>query len=201
MRFRARIAVPLLSALALFGMAPAAQAVETSAPATSEVVTVGKLTPEQAQKVDAAGAKRTGLRTQGRALCYQAHVRGSDQWSAKLCTDGAAGYTGTVGQNKPIDEIYFEVGTTGALNFNVQAHWAEDGTGSENNVPPGTWIRIGNIHGQPLQAIHLRSTNETLKAAAHVQDVGWKSTDQWLYDQWIGSIGENRWMEAFWVAI
>ncbi|WP_405648074.1 hypothetical protein [Streptomyces uncialis] len=40
-----------------------------------------------------------------------------------------------------------------------------------------------------------------MKAAAHVQDVGWKGTDQWAYDQWIGSIGENRWMEAFWIAI
>ncbi|MGC5344071.1 hypothetical protein ACPXCE_27185 [Streptomyces sp. DT24] len=181
-------------------MAPAAQAGDTSAPATNDVVRVGKLTPEMARKVDAAGAKRTGSLTQGRALCFQAHVRNGG-WSALLCTDGAAGYTGTVGQNKPIDEVYFYVGTVGALNFNVQVHWAEDGTSGEYNVPPGTSIQLSNVHGQPLQAIRLRSTNETLKAAAHVQNVGWKGTDQWSYDQWIGSIGENRWMEAFWVAI
>lgn len=200
MRFRAKISVPLLASLALFGMAPAAQAADSSTPAPSDVVKIGKLTPEQARKVDAAGAKQTGSLTQGRALCYQAHIK-NGPWSSMVCTDGAEGYSGTVGENRPIDAVYFYVGTVGSLNFNVQVHWAEDGNSGEYHVPPGSAIQLSNANGQPLQAIHLRSTNETLKAAAHVQNVGWKGTDQWSYDQWIGSIGENRWMEAFWVAI
>ncbi|WEV28918.1 hypothetical protein OYE22_29835 [Streptomyces sp. 71268] len=161
---------------------------------------MAKLTPEQLREVNAAGVQRSGSRTEGRAICYQAHVRNKG-WSATLCTDGADGYTGTVGENKPIDRIKFYVGTTGAMNLNVQAHWAETGTGPEHYIAPGTSYEFSHSGGQPVQALRLRSNNETMKAAAHVQGVGWKGTNAWSYDQWIGSIGENRWMEAFWIDI
>lgn len=180
--------------------ASASQAADVPAPATREVVKVSKLTPEQIRKVNAAGTQRSGALAEGRAVCYQAHVRNKG-WSAELCTDGNSGFTGTVGENKPIDRIKFYVGTVGAMNFNVQAHWAETGTGSEHYIAPGSSFEFVHAGGQPIQALRLRSTNESMKAAAHVQDVGWKGTDQWSYDQWIGSIGENRWMEAFWLAI
>ncbi|MGW6462007.1 hypothetical protein ACWF94_39795 [Streptomyces sp. NPDC055078] len=180
-------------------MSPAAQAADAPASATREVVKVAKLTPEQIRKVNAAGAQRSEA-AEGRAVCYQAHVRNKG-WSATLCTDGAPGYTGAVGENKPIDRIKFYVGTTGAMNFNVQAHWAGTGTGPERHIAPGNSYEFAHGAGQPIQALRLRSTNESMKAAAHVQNVGWKGTGQWSYDQWIGSIGENRWMEAFWIAI
>ncbi|MGW4897478.1 hypothetical protein ACWEQL_35295 [Kitasatospora sp. NPDC004240] len=194
-----------LLAGALLANAPAAAAGTPTPPstptATNDVVKIGKLTPEQTRTMDAAGAERTAFspQTDGRRLCFQAHSR-TGGWSAAKCSD-SEGYTGTEGQNDPIDVVRFWVGTTGALNFNVQVHWANDGNSSEYYVAPGNSIELSNIHGNPLQAIHLRSTNETMKAAAHVQNVGWKGTNQWSYDQWIGSIGENRWMEAFWIDI
>ncbi|MFD4831484.1 hypothetical protein ACFWPV_16780 [Streptomyces uncialis] len=199
-RNRSQIAVSLLAALTILGMSPASQAADAPAPVTGEVVKVTKLTPEQLRKVNAAGAQRSGA-AEGRAVCFQAHVRNKG-WSATLCTDGTTpGFTGTVGENKPIDRIKFYVGTTGAMNFNVQAHWAETGTGAERHIAPGGSFEFSHNGGQPIQALRFRSTNESMKAAAHVQGVGWKGTDQWSYDQWIGSIGENRWMEAFWIAI
>ncbi|WP_329563458.1 hypothetical protein OG711_37905 [Streptomyces uncialis] len=71
----------------------------------------------------------------------------------------------------------------------------------ERHIAPGGSFEFSHNGGQPIQALRFRSTNESMKAAAHVQGVGWKGTDQLSYDQWIGSIGENRWMEAFWIAI
>ncbi|MEV0535528.1 hypothetical protein [Kitasatospora sp. NPDC050463] len=201
MRFRALAAVSALTALTLVGIVPAAQAADPPAPATGVVVKVEKLSPEQARTVDAASAARTAFspETQGRVLCFQAHARTAG-WTAVVCSN-EAGFTGTEAKNDPIDAVRFIVGTVGALNFNVQTHWANDGTASEDYVPPGYMLEISNANGNVLEAIRLRSTNETMKAAAHVQNVGWKGTGQWSYDQWIGSIGEGHWMEAFWVDI
>ncbi|MER7703727.1 hypothetical protein ABTX81_12605 [Kitasatospora sp. NPDC097605] len=198
MRSRTLTALSALTALTLLGMVPVAQAAGSAAPSSSTEV---KPAPDTAQTGDTAraGAAVPGPTLQNaRALCYQAHSRNAG-WTSVLCTDGAAGFTGTTGQNDPIDRVYFSV--YGDLDFNVQLHWSNDGTGAERRVAPGTWAEIYNPNGNALEAIHLRSTNETMKAAAHVQNVGWKGTDLWSYDQWIGSIGEARWMEAFWVAI
>ncbi|MFB7476231.1 hypothetical protein [Kitasatospora sp. NPDC056184] len=202
MRFRALTAVSALTALTFLGTVPMAQAAGPSASAAGTMVKIQKLTPEMTRAIDAARAKAapSGSALQAaHVLCYQAHTRKAG-WTAQLCTDGAAGFTGTTGHNDPIDMVAFTV--FGGLDFNTQFHWANDGTSIGFNVPAdGRRIEFWNLSGNPLEAIRLRSTNETMKAAAHVQNVGWKGTDQWSYDQWIGSIGEARWMEAFWVAI
>ncbi|MFD9068204.1 hypothetical protein ACFVZ3_42595 [Kitasatospora purpeofusca] len=206
MRFRALTAVSGLTALALLGVMPVAQAAEPSAPAANEVTTVGKLSPEEFQKMRAARADvnaqgvTDGTTIQGRVVCYQAHVRNANVWTSLICTDQSS-FTGSVGQGDPIDAVYFAVGTTGGMDFNVQLHWANDGRGAEVHVGPGGWVQMSNGNGNVLEAIHLRSTNESMKAGAHVKNFGWKTTDQWSYDQWIGSIDENRWMEAFWIHI
>ncbi|MFF7456877.1 hypothetical protein [Kitasatospora sp. NPDC008115] len=202
MRSRTLTAVSALTALTFLGMVPVAQATGPAAtPASGTEAKIQKPAPDTAEAVDVArtAAAPSGTTLQNaRSLCYRAHSRNAG-WTSLLCTDGAAGFTGTTGQNDPIDRVYFAV--YGDLNFNVQMHWANAGTGVERRVDPGTWAEIYNPAGNALEAIHLRSTNETMKAAAHVQNVGWKGTDLWSYDQWIGSIGEARWMEAFWVAI
>ncbi|MFD4908875.1 hypothetical protein [Kitasatospora purpeofusca] len=206
MRFRALTAVSGLTALTLLGMMPVAQAAEPPAPAANEVTTVGKLSPEEFQKMRAARAGvntqgvTDGATIQGRVVCYQAHVRNANVWTSLICTDQSS-FTGSVGQGDPIDAVYFAVGTTGGMDFNVQLHWANDGSGPERHVAPGETVTVVNPQGNVLEAIHLRSSNESMKAGAHVKDVGWKGTDQWSYDQWIGSIGEARWMEAFWIHI
>ncbi|WP_380280882.1 hypothetical protein [Kitasatospora purpeofusca] len=201
MRFRALTAVSALTALTLLGAVPAAQAAGPSAPAANTEAWVQKPAPARGQAANAAHteAAASGATLQNaHVLCYQSHSRKAG-WTASLCTDGSPGFTGTTGQSDPIDRVMFTV--YGDLDFNVQLHWSIDGTGLDRHVVPNTSVEVYNVNGNPLEAIRLRSTNETMKAAAHVQNVGWKGTNLWSYDQWIGSMGENRWMEAFWVAI
>ncbi|MFE6865021.1 hypothetical protein ACFVFS_00525 [Kitasatospora sp. NPDC057692] len=201
MRFRALTAVSALTALTFLGTVPMAQAADSSAPASNTGVKIRKPTPELARAIDAARTKAAGsgpaLQT-AHVLCYQAHTRNAG-WSAILCTDGAPGFTGTTGHNDPIDRVVFWVG--GGLDFNTQLHWANDGTSQGFHVASGDGLELWNTHGNALEAIRLWSSNDLMKAAAHVQNVGWKGTDRWSPDQWIGSIGEARWMEAFWVAV
>ncbi|MFE7531322.1 hypothetical protein ACFU7Y_37290 [Kitasatospora sp. NPDC057542] len=198
MRFRALTAVSALTALTLLGMVPVAQAAGPSAPTSNTEVKIEKLTPEMSQAVDAA---RTEAAESGTArsyyVCFQAHSRTAG-WTNMVCSDGP-GFTGTEGRNDPIDRVIFTVG--GGLDFHTQVHFSNDGSTSEIYVPSSYQAEVSNVNGNVIEAIRLRSSNAPMKAAAHVQNVGWKGTDQWSYDQWIGSINEGRWMEAFWIDI
>ncbi|MFE7493116.1 hypothetical protein ACFVVU_09090 [Kitasatospora sp. NPDC057965] len=203
MRLRALTAVSALTALTLLGAMPVAQAADSSAPAVNEVTKVKELSPEEIQAMAAAQADTStqgvtaGTMTQGRRVCFQAHTRKAG-WTNTICTD-QSGFTGSQGQADPIDAVRFAVGATGGMDFNVQLHWSNDGTGSEYHIGPGAAVELYN--GNDLEAIHLWSSNESMMAAAHVKDVGWKGTGLWSYNQWIGSIDEGRWMEAFWIDI
>ncbi|MFJ8434651.1 hypothetical protein ACIQ9P_25460 [Kitasatospora sp. NPDC094019] len=200
MRLRTLTTVSAFTALTFATAAPAAHAADPSAPATSPGYTVRKLTPEEAGGTDTAGTGQiaSGPRTQGRVICFQARTR-SGTWTAKVCSDGP-GFTGTEGRNDPIVSVRFWVGTVGDMDLTVALHFAEIGTLPEVTLLSGDAVEIDAV-GRALEAIHLQSDSESMKAAAHVQNVGWKGTDQWSYDQWIGSIGEGRWMEAFWIDI
>ncbi|MFB7476230.1 hypothetical protein [Kitasatospora sp. NPDC056184] len=198
MRFRALAAVSALTALTLLGAVPTAQAAAPSAPATTTGATLQKLTPETAAAVDAARAgtpaadSPTGITPH--YVCFQAHSR-TTGWTNLVCSDGP-GFTGTENKNDPIDSVIFTVG--GGFDFRAQVHFANTGTTGEVYVPSGYQYQFYN-DGNAVEAIHLRSLNHAMKAAAHVQNVGWKGTNTWERDQWIGSIGEARWMEAFWI--
>ncbi|MFD5563389.1 hypothetical protein [Kitasatospora griseola] len=88
----------------------------------------------------------------------------------------------------------------GSLNLYTQVHYSNIPQNTpEQNTPSGYSIQY-NAGTEAIEALHLRS-NVAILAAAHVKDVGWKGTNMWSYDQWIGSIGEARWMEAFWIDI
>ncbi|MEK2490906.1 hypothetical protein WN990_15225 [Kitasatospora purpeofusca] len=206
MRFRALTAVSGLTALTLLGMVPVAQAAEPSAPAANGVAKVKKMSPEEIQEMLAARADANtqgvtaGTTAEGRVVCFRAHVRNANMWTSTICTD-QSGFTGSEGRNDPIDAVYFYVGPTGGMDFNVETHWANFGTAPEAHIAPGDGLMMWNSNGSALEAIHLRSFNQSMMAAAHVKDVGWKGTGLRSYDQWIGSIGENRWMEAFWIDI
>ncbi|MFJ8434677.1 hypothetical protein ACIQ9P_25595 [Kitasatospora sp. NPDC094019] len=198
MRIRALAAVSVLTACTILGMVPAAQAAGPSAPAANAEVKIEKLTPELGRAVDAARAEAVESGTaRSYYVCFQAHTR-SGVWTNTVCSDGP-GFTGTEGHNDPIDSITFTVG--GGLDFHTQVHFAEAGSTAPVHVPSSYQATIYNINGYAVEAIHLWSSNARMKAAAHVQNVGWKGTDQWSYDQWIGSIDEARWMEAFWIDI
>ncbi|MFF2656209.1 hypothetical protein ACFVUH_02470 [Kitasatospora sp. NPDC058032] len=202
MRFRALTAVSALTALTLIGMVPVAQAAGPSAPAAGGGPTFESSVPDVARAMDAArveGTPSIADATQWRQVCFQAHSR-SAGWTSTVCSD-EPGFTGTEGHNDPIDGLRFWVNKVADMDFNVQVHWANDGSGWEYHVPPGGSIELDNGNGNVVEAIHLRSSNEPMKAAAHVKNVGWKGTNLFAYDQWIGSIGENRWMEAFWIDI
>nr|BEK69265.1 hypothetical protein KPHV_64920 [Kitasatospora purpeofusca] len=206
MRLRVLTAVSGVTALTLLGVMPVAQAAEPSAPAANGVAKVKKLSPEEIQTMLAARADANtqgvtaGTTAQGRVVCFQAHVRNANMWTSTICTD-QSGFTGSEGHSDPIDAVRFFVGTTGGMDFNVQTHWANFGTTPEAHIAPGEGLLMVHSNGNALEAIHLRSSNERMMASAHVKDVGWKGTGLWSYDQWIGSIGENRWMEAFWIDI
>ncbi|MFE2108360.1 hypothetical protein ACFXAF_21195 [Kitasatospora sp. NPDC059463] len=198
MRFRALTAVSALTALTLLGMVPVAQAAGPSAPASNTEVKIEKLTPELSRAVDAARAEAVESGTaRSYYVCFQAHARGAG-WTNTVCSDGP-GFTGSEGHNDPIDRVVFTVG--GGLDFNTQLHFRNEGTTAPIHVPSSYQVELSNPNGNVIEAIRLWSSNAPMKAAAHVQNVGWKGTDQWSYDQWIGSIGEARWMEAFWIDI
>ncbi|MFJ8434891.1 hypothetical protein ACIQ9P_26680 [Kitasatospora sp. NPDC094019] len=205
MRVRALTAVSTLTALTFLGMVPAAQAADSPVPAVNGVTRVEKLGPEGLREMAAAQADANaqgvtdGTAAGGRRVCFQAHAR-SAGWTSTICTD-QSGFTGSQGQVDPIDAVRFSVGATGGMDFNVQLHWANDGTGAEGHIAPGGAVEIWNANGNVLEAIHLWSSNESMMAAAHVKNVGWKGTGLYSYNQWIGSIGEGRWMEAFWIHI
>ncbi|WP_380280884.1 hypothetical protein [Kitasatospora purpeofusca] len=199
MRFRALTAVAALTALTVLGAVPTAQAAEPaepSAPATTAEGKLRKLTPEMADAVNAAraGAADSVAGVTPHFVCFRAHLRNAG-WSNTVCSDGP-GFTGLEGKNDPIDAVRFTVG--GGFDFRAQVHFANTGTTSEIHVPSGSEYEFFN-NGNAIEAIHLRSLNHAMKAAAHVQNVGWKGTNTWERDQWIGSIGEARWMEAFWI--
>ncbi|WP_380280860.1 hypothetical protein [Kitasatospora purpeofusca] len=198
MRIRALTAVSALTALTLLGMVPVAQAADPSVPAANTGIKIEKLTPELSRSVDAARAEAVESGTaRSYYVCFQAHTR-SGQWTNTVCSDGP-GFTGTENHNDPIDRVIFTVG--GGLDFHTQLHFANEGTAPAVHVPSSYQIEFWNPNGNVIEAIHLWSSNAPMKAAAHVQNVGWKGTDQWSYNQWIGSIGEARWMEAFWIDI
>ncbi|MCX4688768.1 hypothetical protein OG401_31495 [Kitasatospora purpeofusca] len=199
MRFRTLTAAAI-TALTVLGTVPAAQAAAPAAPEAGFKITVGKQTPEMEQAVNAARAEATASGdavAAGPRLCFRAHSKNAG-WTPTVCSD-QTGHAGTEGHGDPIDRVV--LWPSGGLDFYTQVHISNIPESSpERQIPSGGYVEI-DAGDETVEALHLRSTNALMKASAHVKDVGWKGGTQWLNDQWIGSIGEGRWMEAFWIDI
>ncbi|MGV9269491.1 hypothetical protein ACWDRR_33040 [Kitasatospora sp. NPDC003701] len=198
MRFRTMTAAAI-TALTVLGTVPAAQAAAPAAPEGGYKITVTKQSPEMEQAVNAARAEATAsgdALTAAPLLCFQAHTK-KVGWTPAVCSN-QVGHTGTVGNADPIDGITLSV--FGSLDLYTQVHASNiPQSSAELHLVSGDTVEY-TAGGELIEALHLRSSVPML-ASAHVKDVGWKGGTQWLKDQWIGSIGEARWMEAFWIDI
>lgn len=206
-RIRTKAVVSLFAALALIGVSHGAQAADSPDlvdPGDTSVTRIGKVTPEMARQADAEVAKLPRMASNWPIICFQAHVRNHGDTAVRCSNTG--GWTGLTGENEPIEAAefwYYSVADRAGMAMAITPHFADFGTGGEKAMPVYPYsVIVGykNTAWHPLQALRLRSTTHNTHGAAHVQNVGWKGFGPAM-DQWIGSIGENRWMEAFYVSV
>ncbi|MEU0935914.1 hypothetical protein [Embleya sp. NPDC005971] len=166
-----------------------------------------------------AGSARSA---DGGTLWYRALSRSNTQvWGDwKLSNDVLnPGYVGNAGNNDPIVAVQFLWYQHPPFGYNLglRGHWSDFGYGSifplsfdDNNADASVVMYTPLL--QPLEELaFFNSGPNSVVAAGHIQDVGWQGGTYfqpesgypwgwpWVGAYWIGSTGQARWIEAFWV--
>ncbi|MGW9210964.1 hypothetical protein ACWGR4_28745 [Embleya sp. NPDC055664] len=121
--------------------------------------------------------------------------------NAYLCSPAESGFTGTTGLGEPLESLEFIFSGPTVMQAEVRVHLAGMGWGSWKEVKSNYSIRFGapGTAGPAIEAISFRSTNGTFEGAGHIMNnPNWVGTGL-LSDITIGTTGEGRWLEAFWV--
>ncbi|MGX2994787.1 hypothetical protein JNUCC64_10885 [Streptomyces sp. JNUCC 64] len=170
-----------------------AEALQTPGTATAKTYPKG-MTALQALKAE---RKRLGIRASAvepRIVCYRAYVQGLG-WLGAIC-DGYP--VGSVGLKRAIESLQIAIGGTKGFctNAYLLGRWQTEHCHLTDT--PGS-VTLGTI-GHPMEAVFLRVGSGPLSARAHVAGLGDMPI---LYGTHliIGTTGQNRRLEAIWIAV
>ncbi|MGC0416349.1 hypothetical protein [Embleya sp. AB8] len=194
----ALVATPV-AAMASPSLAPTTQAGGSSGPPAGEGSPAADALVSRTPIPPKTIAPRNGSTSLDTNLCYWSETRNVGR-TGSLCSPAKAGFTGTTGQNKPLESASFYFDQSTAMTLWVRVHFAEVGWTNWRPITSTYVMQYGDIGvgGPAIEAIDFSSTNGSLTGAGHVQNVGWVGTGT-SSNITIGTTGQARWLEAFWV--